>query len=118
MLARQPLDAGGEAHPLTLVGPVAVAPAHQGEGVGTLMMQAALSRATGRPVPRILLVAPAPITEVGEIGEQFVGGAEKSRRLAPALRAASSSGAGWGLACGVVSPLTTAAARSARWRPR
>jgi lysophospholipase L1-like esterase len=42
---------------------------------------------TGRPVPRIFVVAPAPITEVGEIGEQFVGGREKSLRLGPALRA-------------------------------
>jgi len=39
------------------------------------------------PVPRILLVAPAPVVEVGDVGEQFVGGAEKSRRLAPILRA-------------------------------
>ena len=38
-------------------------------------------------MPRILLVAPAPITEVGETGEMFTGGAEKSRRLGPVLRA-------------------------------
>ena len=42
---------------------------------------------TGRPKPRILLVAPASITEVGEIGEIFVGGTEKSHRLGQALRA-------------------------------
>jgi len=47
----------------------------------------AFCTATGRPVPRILLVAPAPVVEVGDVGEQFVGGAEKSRRLAPILRA-------------------------------
>jgi len=49
----------------------------------------AFCTATGRPVPRILLVAPAAITEVGEIGEQFAGGAEKSRRLTAALHAAA-----------------------------
>jgi lysophospholipase L1-like esterase len=49
----------------------------------------AFCEATGRPVPRILLVAPAPITEVGEVGEQFAGGAGKSRGLGAALRAAA-----------------------------
>ena len=32
-------------------------------------------------------IAPAPVIEVGEIGEMFAGGAEKSRRLGPMLRA-------------------------------
>lgn len=50
------VDAGGEAHPLTLVGPVAVAPAFQGAGVGTLMMQAALSRADAHGRDALLLV--------------------------------------------------------------
>jgi lysophospholipase L1-like esterase len=44
---------------------------------------------TGRPLPRILLIAPAPITEVGENAETFAGSAEKSRRLGAALRAAA-----------------------------
>ena len=47
----------------------------------------AFCTSTGRPVPRILLVAPASIIEVGESGEMFAGGAEKSRRLGPVLRA-------------------------------
>ena len=45
--------------------------------------------ATGRPVQRILLVSPAPISEVGEVGDQFTGGADKSLRLGAALRAAA-----------------------------
>jgi lysophospholipase L1-like esterase len=44
---------------------------------------------SGRPVPEMLVVAPAPITEVGEFREFFEGGAEKSRRLGPLLRAAA-----------------------------
>lgn len=68
----------------------AVGPAEIATSVETLVHAGrGFCTATGRPVPRILLVAPAPITEVGEVGEQFVGGADKSRRLAPALRAAA-----------------------------
>ena len=33
--------------------------------------------------PQLMLVAPVPIEETGFLGEIFVGGAEKSRRLAP-----------------------------------
>jgi lysophospholipase L1-like esterase len=52
--------------------------------------------ASGRPVPGILVVAPAPITEVGEFREFFRGGAEKSRRLGPLLRdVAARTGAGF-----------------------
>jgi lysophospholipase L1-like esterase len=51
---------------------------------------------SGRPVPDVLVVAPAPITEVGEFSEYFRGGAEKSRRLGPLLRAAAARvGAGF-----------------------
>jgi lysophospholipase L1-like esterase len=46
----------------------------------------AFCAATGRPVPQFLLVAPAPIVEVGEFAEQFAGGTDKSRRLGAALR--------------------------------
>lgn len=41
---------------------------------------------TDRPVPRVLVVAPAPITEVGELAGMFAGGAQKSARLGPLLR--------------------------------
>jgi lysophospholipase L1-like esterase len=66
----------------------AVGPTEIATALGTLVHAGrAFCAATGRPVPRILLVAPAPITEVGEIGEQVAGGAAKSRRLGPVLRA-------------------------------
>src|SRR5215212_9818825 len=38
-----------------------------------------------RPLPRILIVAPPPILEVGPLREMFAGGQEKSHQLAPAL---------------------------------
>lgn len=41
----------------------------------------------GGSSPRIVLVAPAPIEEVGFLGEIFVGGAAKSHRLAEKYRA-------------------------------
>jgi lysophospholipase L1-like esterase len=51
---------------------------------------------SGRPVPDLLLVAPAPVSEVGESAPVFRGGAEKSRELAPLLRAvAERAGAGF-----------------------
>jgi lysophospholipase L1-like esterase len=37
---------------------------------------------TGRPLPRILVVAPPPIAETGPFAETFAGGAAKSRRFA------------------------------------
>ncbi|MEL6168712.1 MAG: SGNH/GDSL hydrolase family protein [Pseudomonadota bacterium] len=40
-------------------------------------------------VPDITLVAPVPILEAGWLAEMFAGGAEKSRRLAPALAEAA-----------------------------
>ena len=68
----------------------AVGPLEIATSVETLVHAGrAFCTATGRPVPRILLVAPAAITEVGEIGEQFVGGTGKSRRLGATLHAAA-----------------------------
>jgi lysophospholipase L1-like esterase len=66
----------------------AFGPADIATAVGTLVRSGrAFCEATGRPVPRILVIAPAPVTEVGEIGEMIAGGTEKSRRLGPMLRA-------------------------------
>jgi lysophospholipase L1-like esterase len=42
--------------------------------------------APGRKVPEVLLVAPPPIREVDWLGEKFIGGAEKSRGFAAAIR--------------------------------
>jgi lysophospholipase L1-like esterase len=40
---------------------------------------------SGRPVPEVLVVSPAPISEAAELGGTFVGGAAKSRALGPLL---------------------------------
>jgi lysophospholipase L1-like esterase len=62
----------------------AVGPADIATSLETLVHAGrAFCAATGRPVPRILLIAPAPIME---IDEQFAGGADKSRRLGAVLR--------------------------------
>jgi lysophospholipase L1-like esterase len=37
--------------------------------------------------PAVIIVAPPPILEVGHFAEMFLGGAEKSRRLGPAIEA-------------------------------
>src|SRR3954465_8211487 len=41
---------------------------------------------SGRPVPEVLVVSPAPITEGAELGGTMAGGAAKSRALGPLLR--------------------------------
>ena len=51
--------------------------------VATLRM---LCAAPGRTQPKVLIVAPPPIQEVDWLAEKFVGGAEKSRQLGPAIR--------------------------------
>jgi lysophospholipase L1-like esterase len=43
----------------------------------------------GGIAPSVLLVAPAPITEVGRFGEMFLGGAAKSNRLGALVREAA-----------------------------
>lgn len=43
----------------------------------------------GQGVPRLLLIAPPPVVEVGCLAPMFEGGAAKSRGLAPHLRAAA-----------------------------
>jgi lysophospholipase L1-like esterase len=45
-----------------------------------------LAAAPGRAQPKVLIVAPPPIQEVDWLAEKFVGGAEKSRKLGPAIR--------------------------------
>jgi len=66
----------------------AVGPTDIAIAVETLVLSGrGFCTATGRPVPRTLLLAPPPLTEVDGLEEQFAGGVEKSRRLAPVLRA-------------------------------
>lgn len=47
---------GGEAHPILMVGPVAVLPGHQGEGYGKALMAASLGAIDpAAPLPQILI---------------------------------------------------------------
>ena len=49
-------DAEGRRHPLLMVGPVAVLPAHQGEGYGKALMAAALDAIDpAAPLPQVLI---------------------------------------------------------------
>ena len=51
-------DAGGSAHPLVMIGPVAVAPGYQGEGYGKALMAAllgALDRPDALALPQVLI---------------------------------------------------------------
>jgi predicted N-acetyltransferase YhbS len=49
-------DAQGRKHPLIMVGPVAVLPEHQGEGLGTaLMLAQARAMDPAAPLPRVLI---------------------------------------------------------------
>ncbi|MHC0053291.1 GNAT family N-acetyltransferase [Actibacterium sp. D379-3] len=53
-----PVRVGG--HAALLLGPVAVHPTHQGEGLGALLIQEALQRATAMGWARVILVGDAP----------------------------------------------------------
>jgi predicted N-acetyltransferase YhbS len=49
-------DPGGRAHPLIMVGPVAVVPDRQGEGFGQALMSASLSGIDSRaPLPQVMI---------------------------------------------------------------
>jgi len=49
-------DGGGRAHPMLMVGPVAVMPEHQGDGYGQALMAATLGAlAPGAPLPQVLI---------------------------------------------------------------
>ncbi len=69
LLARQGGAVGGAirywpvrvgASPALLLGPVAVHPTHQGEGLGALLIQSSLAKAAGLGHSRVLLVGDAP----------------------------------------------------------
>lgn len=53
-----PVRVGG--HPVLLLGPVAVHPTRQGEGLGALLIQDSLERAAGAGWDRVLLVGDVP----------------------------------------------------------
>jgi lysophospholipase L1-like esterase len=61
-----------------------VTPADVANSVDVLLETLVACRAgPGGATPHVLLIAPAPIDEVGFLGEIFTGGAAKSRLLAP-----------------------------------
>ncbi|MFB5148004.1 SGNH/GDSL hydrolase family protein [Burkholderia orbicola] len=61
-----------------------VTPADIAISVSALLAELAACRAgPAGTSPQVLLMAPAPIVEVGFLGEIFTGGAAKSRQLAP-----------------------------------
>ena len=52
-------DADGRAHPMIMVGPVAVMPGHQGQGYGQALMSAAMSGIDSRaPLPQVMVGDP------------------------------------------------------------
>ncbi|OAP37761.1 acetyltransferase [Sinorhizobium glycinis] len=53
----------GQAVPALLLGPLAVDPAHEGKGIGGMLMRAAIEEATSRGHGAILLVGDAPYYE-------------------------------------------------------
>ncbi|KAJ56003.1 acetyltransferase [Actibacterium mucosum KCTC 23349] len=53
-----PVRVGGD--PAVLLGPIAVHPTHQGEGLGAFLIQQAMDRARALGHPRMLLVGDAP----------------------------------------------------------
>ncbi|WP_299820702.1 N-acetyltransferase [uncultured Jannaschia sp.] len=54
------VGAGGAGHDAMLLGPVAVHPTRQGEGLGAFLIQSGLDRAAAAGVERVLLVGDAP----------------------------------------------------------
>jgi len=61
-----------------------VTPTDIAKSVDVLLQQVVACRAgPGGATPHVLLMSPVPIDEVGFVGESFVGGADKSRKLAP-----------------------------------
>ena len=67
-----PVRAGGA--PTLLLGPVAVHPTRQGEGLGALLIQSSLGRAAGLSHARVMLVGDAPY--YGRFGFERLDGVE------------------------------------------
>ena len=57
------VDRGAQAVPALLLGPLAVDPAHEGKGIGGMLMRAAIQEATNRGHGAILLVGDAAYYE-------------------------------------------------------
>ncbi|WP_336486529.1 GNAT family N-acetyltransferase [Methylobacterium nigriterrae] len=82
----------GSAGPALLLGPLAIDPAVQGQGLGTVMMHAALGRAEALGHGAVLLVGDAPyyarfgFSEAGAAGLWLPGPFERERFLGLELR--------------------------------
>lgn len=101
----------GDARPALLLGPLAVDPAIQGQGLGSVMMQAALGRAESLGHGAVLLVGDAPyyirfgFDRTLAEGLTLPGPFERARFLGLELRAGALAGAeGLVRATGVLSP--------------
>ncbi len=100
----------GDARPALLLGPLAVDPAIQGQGLGSVMMQAALGRAESLGHGAVLLVGDAPYyarfgfsgQKTGELS--LPGPFERDRLLGLELREGALDGA-WGMIVPTGAPL-------------
>ena len=106
----------GLARPALLLGPLAVDPAIQGQGLGSVMMQAALGRAESLGHGAVLLVGDAPYYARFGFDWAFAEGLtlpgpfERARFLGLELRAGALAGAeGLVRATGVLSPVEAVA---------
>lgn len=106
----------GLARPALLLGPLAVDPAIQGQGLGSVMMQAALGRAESLGHGAVLLVGDAPyyarfgFDRVLAEGLTLPGPFERERFLGLELRAGALAGAeGLVRATGVLAPVEAVA---------
>jgi len=80
-------DPAGRAHPMIMVGPVAVLPEHQGEGYGKALMTACLAAIDPRaPLPQVMIGDPEyygrwGFTSEGTAGWSLPGPYDKHRLL-------------------------------------
>lgn len=80
-------DRAGRAHPMIMVGPVAVLPEHQGQGYGKALMTASLAALDPRaPLPQVMIGDPEyygrwGFTNAGTAGWSLPGPYEKHRLL-------------------------------------
>ena len=68
-------DGAGRAHPMIMVGPVAVLPEHQGAGIGQALMSASLSALDPRaPLPLVMIGDPEYYGRFWGFTNAFTGG--------------------------------------------
>ena len=68
-------DGAGRAHPMIMVGPVAVLPEHQGAGIGKALMSASLSALDPRaPLPQVMIGDPEYYGRFWGFTNAFTGG--------------------------------------------